>query len=59
MANSDDKVSARPDARRERLAKALRANLIRRKAAARAAGKGDATEVEQGRRDTLEPEPKD
>ncbi len=48
MANSDDKRSASPDARRERLASALRANLLRRKAATRAAAKraaeGPATE---------------
>jgi hypothetical protein len=59
MANSDDKASTRPDARRERLAKALRANLSRRKAASRAAGKDDATETEQGRRGPPGAEPKD
>lgn len=59
MANSDDKASARPDARHERLAKALRANLVRRKAAARAAAKGSTIAAEQGRRSPLEPEPKD
>ena len=59
MADSNDKFSARPDERWERLASALRANLIRRKAAARAAAKHNVAEPAMEPPDPLKLQAKD
>ena len=59
MANFDDKLPARSDAHRERLASALRANLLRRKAAARAVAKRNVDEPLAERPVPLELKPKD
>ncbi|MGC8536557.1 MAG: hypothetical protein ACP5QR_13675 [Rhizomicrobium sp.] len=59
MADSNHKSFPGPEERRERLANALRANLVRRKAAARAAAKRNVAEPAAEPPDSLEIQAKD